>query len=1677
LKDKTIGQLFEERAALIPERISIVYDDKELTYSELNLRADRLSLVLQTYNIGSGDFVGLLLKRSPELIISLLALFKVGAAYVPLNLTDPENRIMSIIKAADIKFVITNAGNNIDLTGKCERLNIEQLINQSGDFQISGNKSVIKSTDPAYIIFTSGTTGTPKGVLVNHKSVINIIEWVNKTFKISYTDKLLWITNLSFDLSVYDIFGILAAGGIIRILSDDDRQDPAKQYDILLNEGITFWDSAPQSLLQLTPFFNRKNKPAIYNSLRLVFLSGDWIPLSLPPSVTSVFPSAVVVGLGGATEATIWSNYFIIDKIDPQWKSIPYGKPIQNARYYILDDKLGHCRIQQPGNLYIGGDCLALGYYNDPVLTNSKFIQDPYNPGSNLYLTGDKAQWMADGNIEFLGRVDEQIKIRGYRVEIGEIRNAVIQNKAVKDAIVIPDKSDRHNIKVILFITTGDNTKLDIKDIKRELRGRLPEYMIPSDIIQCAEFPVTANGKIDSKALLLEYSKSLIDSQKKQLSYNYVEDIKTLTATEQIIHKIWCETLKTSEITVTDNFFDIGGNSLIAIRVINTIREKFGHVLTFREFITNPTINQLGVLLENQNISEEKGIKLVHLSRRTNLPLTLNQKRLWLISKIQPDVPSYIISFTFKFYGSLNLEIFQNSIDLLFQRHYVIFSVIKEADGVPYCDIVPSKVDISFVDYSGLPENEKSEKVNDVINSDSVKVFDLKNGPLYRLNLIMTGPNEYFFHISIHHIVFDGWSWSVLAIDLNEIYNSLLAGKKVNLKAIEFQQYDYAEWEKSPEGSKNEDESIKFWKENLEGTSSILNFPYDFQRTDKPSGRGGYETILLSQDLSEKLRCISKAEDSSLFAVILSAFGIQLQKYSGENDINVGLPVAYRPHSNLENIFGMFVNTVVVRLRNEKEFTFRNIIHQTNDAALNAIAHQDLPFEKVVEVVNPKRSLNTNPIFQFAFAWQNNLDEPLNLDGIRTESITEKNRTSIFDLTLYMWENGSHIEGGIEYNIDIIGNDTVIRLKDTFIHLLQTVTENPDQAISEISLLSETDRNKLFEFNNTITDIPDCLIQNLFENQTKITPLKTSVISGGINLTYQELDIQSNQLANYLMNLKLTPGNIVGVCVERSVEMVISVLAVLKAGCCYLPLDPSFPDDRIKYMYEDSGAKVLISQSSLKEKFNQFTNTSIVLIDACKRKINKCSTHKPNLNINSQSFAYIIYTSGSTGKPKGVKVHHKSVVNLIESMSKEPGIKKSDILLAVVTLSFDMSVFELFLPLSKGATVVVANSNDTTNGKALINLIDTHTVTMLQATPSFWNILLASGWKGKKDLRAFCGGEALTKNMIRQILPKVAEFWNCYGPTETTVYSTFIKVTDPDAPILIGKPLSNTRIYILDENSTQLPIGVIGQVCIGGLGVTKGYNNLPELTAEKFIPFENEQIIYKTGDLGRFLKDGNIELFGRIDNQIKLRGFRIEPGEIESLLLRLSGVKEAVVKLHKFDENDERLVAFLNVGLEFNLPKEEIVRYLVQHLPAYMIPSFFQRSDGFPRLPNGKINKKALNLEIDETVRNIEIDPDLNTFNQSELKIYDIWCEALKTKDISKTDNFFDIGGNSLLAISVFSKIELAFNVDLGLRIFFDGPRIKDLAEAVDFAKHKDVKNKSFQKTDLEDTRIIEGEI
>jgi amino acid adenylation domain-containing protein len=965
------------------------------------------------------------------------------------------------------------------------------------------------------------------------------------------------------------------------------------------------------------------------------------------------------------------------------------------------------------------------------------------------------------------------------------------------------------------------------------------------------------------------------------------------------------------------------------------------------------------------------------------------------------------------------------------------------------------------------------KRLYSLVAADSRKPFDIETGPLFRLYLLKAGHNDYYFHATIHHIIFDGFSRRVFVQEISKIYNSLLLDKFGSIEQHSYQSYDFADWEIKSPSEFNEDQLIAFWKENLRDSPSELKFPFDFNRTNHSTGFGYRESFSVPESISLRLRKLSAENGSTLFETVLSAVGLLLHKYTGEDDICIGIPVSTRLRNpKLWKIFGYFVNTSVVRIKIDENSPVGKLISFTSNAAKNAISHSNMPFEKIVEVVKPPRIPGINPLFQVSLSWFTNFTVPMDLGNIVGERVNVNEGVSPFDITFLIWENGGKIDGEIEYDIDLLEHDTIVRLKENFIRLLDLYGQNPDLNISELSILSEIEISRLNEINNTETQIPDCLIHNLFEKQSLLNPLKRAITSGSVSMTYEELNKRSNQLAWHIISKGVAPGNVIGICIERSCEMVVSVLGILKAGCCYLPIDPSLPFERIDYMLEDSAANFMISQETYRDKFHRFRQDEIVFIDNDKDIIERLDERTPLLNADNQSLAYLIYTSGSTGRPKGVKVPHQSVVNFIMSMTKKPGFRADDRLLAVTTLSFDISVLEVFLPLSTGAETIIAKSDEVSDGQKLSKLLDSHDITVLQATPVTWTLLLSSGWSGKKNLKTLCGGEPISPGLVKELLPVVESLWNMSGPTETTVWSTCFRITDPSAPVLVGTPIGNTQIYILDKHNKPLPVGSIGEVCIGGLGVTKGYHNRVELTQEKFIIFQSGDIVYKTGDLGRFIKAGNLELFGRIDNQIKLRGFRIEAGEIESLLLNIRGIKEAVVKIHEFDKNDQRMVAFLNIDSGFSMSNDEMVKLLAQNLPSYMIPSFFQKSEGFPRMPNGKINRKALVLDIQEQKeREAEEEMELSI---TQKKIMSIFEDVLKIKNIRIGDNFFDVGGNSLLAIGVFSKIEAAFNIKLSLRIFFDGPRIKDLAEVVDYTLYKLTERKSNLETS---SVIIKGEI
>jgi amino acid adenylation domain-containing protein len=1676
-RDKTILSLFEERVILDPDSLALVHDSGEVTYRELDDMAARLASVLQKQGMGKGDFIGLITERSPELIACLLAIFKTGAAYVPLNIGDPEDRTNSIIRASELKYVIRGKSvKNSFPDIIC--YNIEDLLEESVVSGIKNNPETFLSTDPAYVIFTSGTTGIPKGVLVNHRSVINVIEWVNNTFSVSKGDKLLWVTNLSFDLSVYDIFGILSAGGTVRILNDDDRMDPEQQYEILKQEKITFWDSAPQSLQQLIPFFNANDSDDSFNNLRLVFLSGDWIPLTMPDTVRSVFPEAVIVSLGGATEATVWSNYFIADKIDPRWKSIPYGKPIQNARYYILNSVMGHCRTGESGDLYIGGDCLAMGYYKDPELTAGRFINDPFNKSSRLYITGDKARWMADGNIEFLGREDGQVKVRGYRVELGEIRKAVMDTGLLKDAVLIPDRTDKYNNKIILFVITEEGSAFETSVLINELRKILPGYMVPEKVLNYNTFPATKNGKTDTKALFETYLQSVKDAEQSGADVSDETEPGELTSTGSTIYKIWKEILKRSDLRLNENFFNAGGNSLMVITTINRIRESFGFKISFTEFLSHPTIEQLSEFLESRKGNDGEDIILVRTERTTRLPLTRNQKRLWFLLKMNPDLPIYTIRFGCKICGPFSAELFEKSLKMLLKEQSIMNTVVKEVDGEPYADIVKREPGIEFADYSGLPEDERSRMRDAILNTESIPVFDLENGPLYRSNLVKIDDNEHYFQIAVHHIIFDGWSQFILTKRLSEIYNALREGRKVDTAEQEYNQYDFALWENNRGSSSNDEKDLSFWKETLDDCPSFLKLPYDFKRPDTNSGTGSYETIILDGETTEKLRAVSESVNASLLSSLLGITGIFLCKLTGESDINIGLPVAYRPHSKLEGIFGMFVNTVLVRLLFSNELTFRDLLKLSHSGTRDAVAHSAFPFEEIVNAVNPERMMNVNPLFQAAFSWQNDFNIPLSIKEPVCEILKPKVRSVPFDIIFSFHEEGDTVAGEIEYSVDLFSRETICNMKEIFLELVERLVNEPDTAILSLPVISGQGIRKIEAFNNTRTSYPsERTIAGLFKDQVALYPDKEAIVFRGVRMTYRDLDILSGQIASTLSLSGLTGNSPVAVFGDKSPEVIAALIGILKAGGIYVPVDPEYPEDRISFILRDSGSRIILVQKKYtKHKFENITKIEI----PADHNLSDGSGFKEKEGFYGES-AYIMYTSGTTGKPKGSLIQQIGIIRLVRNINYM-GLTSEDRILMTGALVFDATTFEIWGALLNGGTLYIAEKETILDPDAMGKELLENNITVLWLTSGLFTQLAEIRTDIFRDLKyLLVGGDVVSAphiNRVRRDNPQLKVI-NCYGPTENTTFSTtFLVDRDYDHNIPIGSPVSNSTAYIFDSNMNLLPPGIVGELYVGGDGLSTGYLNREDLNSISFRdnPYKPGERIYRTGDHAKWLPDGNIEFHGRRDNQVKVRGYRVEPDEIEAAISDIDEVVEAVVKPIKTENGDLRLIAFLNVTDGFSSADDDLRRKLKTKLPSYMIPSAFSIMKGFPKTINGKTDRKALVYNLNDVIPPAIIEE--VTFTPSEKIIYEIWSEALKKKDIRLTDNFFDIGGNSLMAISVFSKIQKAFNKDLNLRLFFDSPRIKDIAEAFDLVLYdKKIKSNKRERLSKNESKIISGEI
>ncbi|MDJ0843510.1 amino acid adenylation domain-containing protein [Crocosphaera sp.] len=1326
---------------------------------------------------------------------------------------------------------------------------------------------------------------------------------------------------------------------------------------------------------------------------------------------------------------------------------IKIGKPIFNTQAYILDQYLNLVPIGVVGELHLGGIGLARGYVNRPELTSEKFIPNPFSndPEARLYKTGDLARYLPDGNIEFLGRIDHQVKIRGLRIELGEIETALSQHPQVEKVVVLVREDQPTKKRLVAYLIPQQQGKLSPQQLRSFLQQKLPEYMIPSAFILLENLPLTSNGKINFKAL----PEPKIERDEEIITPN--------NPTQEILTNIWNQLLGV-EASISDNFFTLGGHSLLATQLMSRIRDSFNLEIPIKSLFENPTISQLSGLIDTQRNLDKSPPPIKMIKDTPEIPLSFAQSRLWFLEQLEGIGGVYNISSAFKLKGTLNIDILEKSFNLLCERQKSLRTGFQKKEGVVVQKINQEvKVNISLIDLQECLQQE--QKIKQLIQEETVKPFNLEIPPLLRTILIKISNHNYILLLTIHHIISDGWSLGILTKELSKIYQSLLENQPIELPELAIQYTDFSQWQRQWLQGETLNKQINYWKKQLLGSSPILELPTNQPRPSIQTFSGNHQTFTISAEVTQELKKLSGQHGATLFMTLIAAFGVILSRYTHQEDVIIGSPIANRNQSEIEQLIRFFVNTLLLRIDVNNNPTFDELLKRVRTMALDAYTHQDIPFEKLVEELNPERNLSYTPLFQVLFALQNVPKSTLEIPEVTVKTMKIERSLSKFDLSLFMIETETALRGEFEYNADLFEKETIGRMIGHFETLLTQIITNSETQINKLSFLTPEEENQILrESNKTARDYPkDKSIHQLFEEQVKRTPKAIAIVYKNEKITYQELNNKANQLAYYLRKLGIKADSLVGICLDHSIEMLIGLLGVLKAGGAYVPLDPNYPASRLNYMLTDSGIELLLTQQKLLSLLST-ENRAVVCLESNWETIEQQCQENLDIEICSDNLAYIIYTSGSTGKPKGVGMNHRPLINLILWQLKTSSAKYGTKTGQFTPISFDVSFQEIFSTWCSGGTLVVIPEQVRRDGTALLQFINEQSIERL-FLPFVALELLSSSASNTEYLPSKLS-ELITAGEQLKITPTITNFLtrlphctleNQYGPTETHVVSAFKLKGSPnnwESLPPIGRPISNAEIYILDKYLQAVPIGVSGELYLGGDVLARGYLNRPKLTAQKFIPNPfGEGILYKTGDLAKYLADGNVQYIGRIDDQVKIRGFRIELAEIEAILNQHPCVQETVVIVKEYPSGNKQLVAYIISKSNQSPTQTELRTFLAKNLPGYMIPSVFVDLENFPLTPNGKIDRLSLKKKnLDKIMKKTEY---IGSRNPIEKQLTDIWQKILERDPISINDNFFELGGSSLLAVPLLHSIEKKLGISLSLATLFQNPTIESLGKIV----------------------------
>ncbi|AJQ94155.1 non-ribosomal peptide synthetase [Gynuella sunshinyii] len=1652
-----LHQLFEIQADRTPDQIALSYGNRQLSYREVNDLSHRLAGYLVNRGIGNQSLVGVCLEPSPELIIALLAVWKAGAAYVPLDPAYPAERIDFMVQDSGVALVLSQPQlQHLNFAAGVERVDLDEpwfAAQTTLDWQPA---RPCRDDDLAYVIYTSGSTGQPKGVMVEHRAVVNFVHGLTGVLPPVPGNTWLLVTSLSFDIALFEWFGCLVTGGRCVIASAAQQADAFALKALLETEKPGLIQTTPSRWSQLLDAGWR-------NNARVITLCGGE-PLTRSVEQRLSDNALSFWNCYGPTEATIWSLVNEIRQSHSERRRFSLGYSLANYQHLVLSPSLTMVPDGSIGELYIGGDSLARGYLNRPELTEERFIanpfadQDPHNP--RLYRTGDLVRYHANGELEFIGRVDDQIKLHGFRIELGEIEAQLLAVPAVQAAVAVVRES-ANGLRQLLAYVVAPNAP-EPAQLREHLRATLPDYMVPGRIITLEALPLTPNGKVDKKAL----PQPEVDTAGQAF-------VAPETALQQQLAAIWAELLgiDAAGISLHHHFFELGGHSLLSVRLVTAMRETLGVELSVRDIFNYPVLADFATFAAQCQPGAVRRAVTPVAAGQADYPASFAQQRLWVIDQMAGDSRHYNMPGGLRVQGHFNADHAEAALQAIVERHESLRTSFHHDDGQTRQIIHPAAgFELERLDVSGQSEEVQEQAIRAEAIRQVETPFDLTAGLLIRAVYIHQAEARGVLIFNLHHIASDGWSMGILIDEFVQLYEAIASQQPQPLSPLPIQYKDYACWQHDFLYGDDEadialrQQQLSYWQQQLQDAPPVHELPLDKPRPAQQDFSGAHYGFQLDQQHSEHLLQYARSKGLTPFMVLHGALAMLLSRYSNQTDLVIGTVVSNRLQAELEPLVGFFVNTLALRSRCDGELTLDEFWQQLRQTDVEAQANQELPFDYLIESLNPPRNAAYSPLIQIMFNMNTHDRIQQEIEGLVFTPLENYEATAQFELTLDATETSQGLMFDFEYATALFEADTIARLADHFLRLLTVLPQCGEVSLKQLPILTDAEVTQQLEtFNATRSDYPrEQTIHQLVEASAARDPEATALEFGHDTLSYDELNRQANRLAHYLIAQGVQTDSLVGLCVERSVDMVVAMLAILKAGAAYVPLDPSYPLERLEYMQADSRIDWLLQQSGLTSLSAPHT---VVLDDpAWQQQLQPYPDHNPDRPATARQLAYVIYTSGSTGQPKGVLVEHRSVVRLVCD-SDYVQLTAADVVAQASNNSFDAATFEIWGALLNGAKLSYISKNDLLNPLALKRSLFGQQITTLFVTTALFNQVSQVAPDTFSRLR-YClfGGEAYDKSSIDRVIRrgKPEHLLHVYGPTENTTFSTCHPITTIADIYPIGTPIRQTQCYVLDQFQNLLPLGSVGELYVGGDGLARGYLNREELTAERFVahPFVAGERLYRTGDLVRMDADGVIEYVGRVDAQVKIRGFRIELSEIEQHLLAMEAIKSAVVVAREDTPGQKRLVAYIVIdydrfdeedeedeAFEGELIKEIRLRLSVA-LPAYMMPSFFVPIERLPLTVNGKIDTQSLPLPDSIASMGEYVAPGTET----EQTLVDIWCELLQfnREDMSVAANFFELGGHSLLVVKQLVQIKAAFGLDLDIKVLFETESIASLGQHID---------------------------